>query len=411
MAAGGETVRILLLNQTYAPDHAATAQHAHDLARHLVAHGHTVTAVASRSLYGERGAALPRRETIEGVQVERVGSSLFGKAGLLARLLDFGLFYLAATWRVLRLPRQDAMVCFTTPPFIALVGLLARRVKGGRVVLWSMDLYPDAPVALGAMRAGHPLVRLAERLDRFCLRRVDAVVALGRCMRDRLLAKGADPGRLEVIGVWSDDEEVDPGRAGENPYRAEWAIGDRLLVMYSGNFGLAHDVDTFLDAAERLAGEDRVRFAFVGGGKRKAEVERRVREAGPRHCILAPYQPRERLGELLAAADLHLVTMRPGSEGIVVPSKFYGIMAAGRPALLVGGGASEIALTIAEERCGAAVEVGDAAGLADAILRRVDDPELRDEEGRRGRAALVARHARRHRCERWRGLLEGLVVA
>ncbi len=401
-------MRILLLNQAYAPDHAATAQHAHDLARHLVAAGHEVTAVASRSVYGERGAALPRRETLDGVRVERVGSSLFGKAGLLARAIDFGLFWLAAAWRVLRLPRQDALVCLTTPPFIVLVGLLARGLKGGRVVLWSMDLYPDAPIAFGAMRASHPLAGIAARIDRFCLRRADAVVALGCCMRERLLAKGVPAERLHTIGVWSDEEEVAPTPREGNRYRAEWGIGERMLVMYSGNFGLGHDVETFLDAAARLLEEDRIRFAFVGGGKRKAEVERRVREGSLRNCILAPYQPRERLGELLSAADLHLVTIRPGVEGIMVPSKFYGIMAAGKPAILVGGPQGEIARTIAEEACGAVVAAGDAEGLAAALRRRLEEPPLREEEGRRGREALRLRHARRIRCEAWRRLLESL---
>jgi colanic acid biosynthesis glycosyl transferase WcaI len=411
MAAGAEIVRVLLLNQAYAPDHAATAQHAHDLARHLVAHGHAVTAVASRSLYGERGAALPRRETIEGVQVERVGSSLFGKAGLLARAVDFAIFWAAAAWRVLRLPRQDAIVCLTTPPFIVLVGLLSRAIKGGRVVLWSMDLYPDAPVAFGAMRASHPLAAVAAAIDRFCLRRTDAVVALGRCMRERLLAKGAPADRLHTIGVWSDEEEVAPGPREGNRYREEWGIGDRMLVMYSGNFGLGHDVETFLGAAGLLRQEDRIRFAFVGGGKRKPEVEARVRGEGLSNCVLAPYQPRERLGELLGAADLHLVTLRPGVEGIMVPSKFYGIMASGRPAILVGGAEGEIALTIAEERCGAVVAAGDAAGLAAALRERLDHPRLREEEGRRGREALRLRHARRIRCEAWRRLLESLAEA
>lgn len=242
-----------------------------------------------------------------------------------------------------------------------------------------------------------------------CLSGADAVVALGRCMRDRLLAKGADPARLHVIGVWSDEAEIAPGRR-ENPFRSRWGIGDRTLVMYSGNFGLGHDVETFLKAAERLRGDDRVRFAFIGGGKRKPEVDLFVREHGLSGCIVEGHQPREALGDLLTAADLHLVTIRPGVEGIMVPSKFYGILAASRPAILVGAEEGEIAQTIVEERCGAIVPVGDDKALADAILRRVEDPSLAKAEGSRGRAALELRHARRVRCEAWRTLLESLVA-
>ena len=402
-------MRVVFLNQTFHPDVAATAQHAFDLARHLVAHGHEVHAVASRSLYGERGASLPAEEFVEGVHIHRVGRSLFGKAGILARGFDFLLFFLASAWRLLRMPRPDVIVCLTTPPFIALVGLLARRVRGGRLAIWSMDLYPDAPVAFGLLRANSLAVRLASRLDRICLSGADAVVALGRCMRDRLLAKGVDPERLEVIGVWSDEAEVAPSAA-ENPFRAKWEIGDRTLVMYSGNFGLGHDVETFLAAAELLRDDDRIRFAFVGGGKRKAEVDAFVRERSLSGCIVEEHQPRESLGDLLTAADLHLVTIRPGVEGIMVPSKFYGILAAARPAILVGAAEGEIARTIEEERCGAIVPVGDAAALAAAIERRADDPSRAKAEGARGRAALEARHSRRIRCEAWRRLLESLVA-
>lgn len=402
-------MRVVFLNQTFHPDVAATAQHAFDLARHLVAHGHEVHAVASRSLYGERGASLPEEEVVEGVHIHRVGRSLFGKAGIIARGFDFVLFFAASAWRLLRMNRPDVIVCLTTPPFIALAGLLARRLRGGRLAIWSMDLYPDAPVAFGMMRPRSMIVRIASRIDRMCLSGADAIVALGRCMRDRLLAKGADPTRLRVIGVWSDETEIVP-EEGENPFRLRWSIGDRTLVMYSGNFGLGHDVETFLKAAERLRDDDRVRFAFVGGGKRKSEVDSFVRERGLENCFVEGHQPRAALGDLLTAADLHLVTIRPGVEGIMVPSKFYGVLAAARPAILVGAEQGEIARTIAEEHCGAIVPVGDVEALVDAILRRVEDPALSKAEGARGRAALEARHSRRVRCETWRMLLESLVA-
>jgi colanic acid biosynthesis glycosyl transferase WcaI len=400
-------VRVVFLNQTFHPDVAATAQHAFDLARDLAAHGHEVHAIASRSLYGERGATLPAEEVVDGIQVHRVGRSLFGKAGLAARLFDFAAFFAASAWRLLRMPRADVCVCLTTPPFIALAGVLAKRLRGGRLVIWSMDLYPDAPVAFGLMRPGSLMVRMASRLDRLCLSAADAVVALGRCMRDRLIAKGVEAERIRVIGVWSDEDEVAEAR-GENPFRSRWDVGDRTLVMYSGNFGLGHDVETFLGAAERLRGDDRVRFAFVGGGKRKREVDDFVRERGLTNCIVEGHQPRELLGALLTAADLHLVTIRPGVEGIMVPSKFYGILAANRPAILVGAAEGEIGRTIVEERCGEIVAASEVDALAAAILRRVQDPEIAKAEGARGRAALAARFSRRHRCAEWRALLESL---
>ncbi|HYE03187.1 MAG TPA: glycosyltransferase family 4 protein [Phycisphaerales bacterium] len=403
-------MRVLLLNQVFYPDVAATAQHAHDLARHLVAHGHEVTALASRSLYGQRGAALPARETIDGVHVVRVGRSLFGKAGIVARVADFALFYLAAGARALLGPRHDVVVCFTTPPFIALVGWLLRLVRGTRFVYWVMDLYPDLPVACGVMRPRAPLTRFFEAINRFCLRRADRTVVLGRCMRERVLAKNVGADHVVRIGVWSDQEEVKPIPRADNPYRAEWDLGDRFVVMYSGNFGLGHDVETMCQAALRLRDDDSIRFVFAGGGKKKEVVDRFVRAHGLGNCVLAPYQPRARLDAALSVADVHLASLREGVEGIMVPCKLFGIMAAGRPCVFIGSPSSELARVLAEHGAGLTVRQGDVEALVGAIVALAGDPARAAGMGARARAALSAAFNRELACEQWRRLLEDVVA-
>jgi len=402
-------MRVLLLNQVFYPDVAATAQHAHDLARHLVDSGHEVTAIASRSIYGESGASLPARETVDGIEIRRVGRSLFGKSTIAARLVDFLLFYVLAVVECIRVRRPEVVVCFTTPPFITLVGWLMRRVRGTRWVYWVMDLYPDVPVALEVMRPRAPLTRVLESIHRFCLRRADAVVVLGRCMLDRVRAKDVDRGQLHRIGVWSDEQEVKPLARSENPYRAEWLLGDRFVVMYSGNFGLAHDVRTMCEAARRLAGDDRIRFVFVGGGKRKSEVEAFVGRHGLANCVLAPYQPRERLHASLSCADVHLVSIREGLEGLIVPCKLFGIMAAERPAIFIGDESSELARVLTEHACGFAIREGDVDGLVERILALVADADARRSMGERARAALSEAYARRRACEQWEALLRAVV--
>lgn len=403
-------MRVLLINQVFYPDVAATAQHGHDLARDLVKHGHQVTAIASRSLYGTKGVALPTRETVDGIEIRRVGRSIFGKVGIAGRFADFLLFYLAAGLRALLLPRHDVVVCFTTPPFISAIGPILRLFKGSKYVYWVMDLYPDVAVAAGLLKERGLPARMLERVNRWCLRSADAVVVLGRCMRDRVVAKGVDPGRVELIGVWSDHAEIDPDRDGTNGFRDEWGVGDRCLVMYSGNFGIGHEVDTFLDAARSMRDDDGVRFAFVGGGKRKAEVEAFVERHGlGESCIIAPYQPRERLGELLTAADVHLTTMLPGWSGVMVPSKLFGILAAARPVLFVGPSDSEVARVIEELDAGATIAPGDVDGLVSRITGLAADREGAIAAGRRGRQGLLDEHDAPHRLDAWRRVLETVV--
>ena len=402
-------MRILLINQVFFPDVAATAQHGHDLARDLVRHGHEVSVIASRSIYGQKGAGLPRQETVDGIEIHRVGRSLFGKAGILARVADFALFYLAAFTKAMLLPRHDVVVCFTTPPFIAVVGRVLRFVKGTKFVYWVMDLYPDLPIACGVMRPGSLASRFFERVNRSCLRSADADVVLGRCMADLVRGKGVPEERIRLIGVWSDQEEVKPVPREENPYRREWGVDDRTLVMYSGNFGIGHDVDTFLNAARELADDDRIRFAFVGGGKKKEQVERFVREEGlEATCVIAPYQPRERLDELLSAADVHLVSLLEGVEGIMVPCKLFGILAAGRPAIFIGDERSEISRVIVENACGASVRQGDVASLVEVVRGYADDPWTCEATGALARRSLIEEHGAVHRFAAWRGLLEDL---
>ena len=401
-------MRILLVNQVFHPDVAATAQHAHDLARHLVAHGHEVHVVASRSIYGERGSTLARRETVDGATVHRVGRSLFGKVGLAGRLVDFILFYVAATFRAVTLPRADVVVCFTTPPFIALLGWLLRRVRGSRFVYWVMDLYPEVPVGCGVMRANSLLTRFFERVNRFCLRRADRVVVLGRCMLARVLAKDVAAERVVHIGVWADPGEVRPVERAANALRREWGYDDEFVVMYSGNLGLAHDATTMCSAAEALTDDDRIRFLFVGGGKRMVEARQMVEEKGLKNCRFEPYQPRERLAESLSCGDLHLVSLLEGLEGVIVPCKLFGIMAAERPTAYIGHPDSEIARVLVEHDCGHLVRQGDDEALASIIRALADDPGAAGRMGANARAALREAYDRDRACEAWRKLLESL---
>lgn len=402
-------MRVLLINQVFSPDVAATAQHAHDLGRHLVRQGHEVDVIAGRSLYGQKGAQLPRDETIDGIRVHRVGMSLFGKAGILLRALDFVLMYIAMAFRAMTVRRPDVVVCFTTPPFIALAGLALRMLRGAKFVYWVMDLYPDAPVACGVMRETSPLTRFFEWLNRLCLRRADRVVVLGRCMEERIRAKGIAGDHVVHIGVWSPEEPTAEIGHEDNPYRREWALGDRFVVMYSGNFGLGHDVQTMCEAAARLDGDDAWRFVFVGGGKKKAEVEAFVKERCLKNAILAPYQPREKLAYSLSCADVHLATLMEGCEGIMVPCKLFGSMGVGRPTVFIGHPSSELARVLTENECGLAVRQGDVDGLVAALTRLKNDRALCRRMGENARRSMKDVYDQTASCEAWRRLLEETV--
>jgi glycosyltransferase involved in cell wall biosynthesis len=398
-------VRILIVNQCFYPDVAATAQHAWDLARRLHREGHTVTALASRSAYGERGNSFARHEVVDGITIERIGSSRFGKAGLLGRAIDFAAFHMRVAWRAIRLPRQDVVVCLTTPPFVILVGILLKALRGSKVLYWVMDLYPDIAVSFGALSATSWPARALDVLHRWAMGRCDGIVVLGRCMRKRLLDKGVRPDALHVINTWSDPREVGFPEAKQNRFRDRWASERTVLMMYSGNFGLGHEFETLADALAALPPLPGLGLALVGGGKRKAEFVEMLRSRGCSEFAEAPHQPRELLGELLCAADVHLVTLKQGFEGLMVPSKFYGAMSAGKPVIFIGPESSEVALAIKESHAGAVVAPGDVEGLARSIAEIVADEKLRHQMSKNALQAANQRWSAEIALDRWLELI------
>ncbi len=398
-------MKVLLLNQFFPPDLAPTGQMASELAEDLVAAGASVTALASRGTY-LGGGALPRRERYRGIDVVRVRATSLGKRTLLHRGVDYASFYVTASAALLTLPRHDVVVTLTTPPLIAATGLLARTFKRSRLVCWIQDLYPEVAVAFGALRPGSLAARTMAAISRAVLRRADGVVALGEAMRARCIAAGARAERAVAIPNWADATAVRPVPHAENPLRRELAGDAKVLVMYSGNMGLAHDMATLLEAARLLGDRADLRFVFAGDGARRGEVEAAASRLP--NVRLVAYQARERLSEWLSAGDLHLVTLSAEVEGLLEPSKLYGSMAAGRPALYVGPPGAEVARTIAAERCGAVLRNGDAAGLAGAIRELADDEPARSAMGARARAALVERYSRSVATGRFISLLQGM---
>ncbi len=418
-------LKVLILNQSFWPDVVATAQHAHDLARFLVRQGAEVTVVASRSRYGQLGGSLPDREVVDGIDVHRVSSNRFRKSSFALRAVDYALFNVACLVKALMLPRHDVVICLTTPPFIGLVGAIVKRFKGGSLVHWTMDLYPDLPMAAGVIRRESRIYRLCDRIDGWALRQADAVVALGRCMKQRILGKGIDIDRVRIISPWSDPGEVgfslppriaahgrpateEPSPApGAPDYRRDWGIGDRFVIQYSGNLGMGHDVFTMCQAMLAMKQDDRIRWVIVGDGVRRQELRDFVDRHGIGNVIMKPYEPRDRLGPLLGLGDVHIVSMSPTFEGVILPSKFYGVLASGRPAIFIGPPRCEVAAVIDEERCGVHVANGNHAGLIDAITYLREDQAECLAMGLRGRRALEEKYSTENSCSLWWDLIRG----
>jgi glycosyltransferase involved in cell wall biosynthesis len=325
-------------------------------------------------------------------------------------MADYLSFYARAVISAFRLPRFDAVVTLTTPPIIGLIGTLLRLFKGTRHVYWSMDLHPDAGIALGRMSRRNPLTRGLQWLSDLVYRRADRVVVLGDYMGERIAAKGVPPEQVAMIPVWSRRDEIFPVPREGNPLRKSLGLEGKFVAMYSGNLGLAHRAEEFIEAATRLRDREDIVFLFVGGGPRLGEVREAKQARGLDNIRLLEYFPREQLHHSLTLADAHLISMRPEMTGIVVPGKLYGAMAASRPTIFVGPKHCETADTIRQAGCGHTIEPDDVDGLVSAIARLADDPSLARRMGERARSSFLAGYERKLCCDRWNHLVASLLV-
>lgn len=397
-----------MLNQYYLPSTAPTAQLLADAAEAFAAGGDDVRVICSRREYAEPGATYPSRERHAGVDVTRVRSTGFGRESRAGRIADYLTYLLGAAWRLAFGPRPDVVVAMTTPPMLALVAHVLGRLRRAKTVFWVMDVYPDLAFALGVVRRDSIAGRILRRLARQTLRRADLVVALGETMAEYLRNAGAR--RVEVVHNWADGEAIRPLALEPHPLRSAWGWEGRFVVLYSGNLGLAHEFRTLLDAAALLISEPRIHFAFVGGGPRWNEAREEAVQLGLPNVEFRPYVDKDELPQSLTAADLHAITLREGLAGLLVPSKVYGVLAAGRPILYVGPAEGEVAAIVAQGGCGSAHAIGDASGVAGTLLEYAGDFERGAREGAQGRTLFDSRFGRSCSLAKLHGLIRGIVA-
>jgi colanic acid biosynthesis glycosyl transferase WcaI len=405
--------RIIFMNRFFFPDHSATSQILTDLAFHLADCGIEVRVVTSRQRYDEADAHLPESETIDRVTIHRIPTTWFGRSALIGRGLDYLSFYSSAYRSVLACARPgDVLVAKTDPPLLCLPAMQAAKRRGLHLVNWLQDLYPEIAAELGVPFIKGPLGRGLLQLRDASLRAAVVNVVVGEGMAEIVRQRGISPERIRVIPNWCDDEEIRPMAPLDNPLRLEWGLGDRFVVGYSGNLGRGHEFATVLAASERLRGDQHLCFLFIGGGNRFAELARAVRERGLDHLFrFLPYQERGVLKLSLGVPDIHLISLRPELEGLIVPSKLYGIAAAGRPIIAVTAPDGEISGLVRRHGCGQVVEPGDGELLAGTLRSLRADPGRLAEMGHRARAMLNAHFTRRCAFKRWGTLVEEVARA
>jgi colanic acid biosynthesis glycosyl transferase WcaI len=396
---------LVIVNRYFFPDEAATAQLVGALAFALADQGWRIQIVTSRQLYGNADASLAPCEDVGGVRIHRVWTSCFGRGNLTGRAIDYLTFYLSTFWHLLRLARRDDLViAMTDPPLLSVLAWIATRISGAHQINWLQDLFPEIAVELGVIPAGSAS-RLLRQLRNRSLRHAIMNVAIGDRMAALLRRDGGSTTRIAVVHNWANGEAIQPVAARSNSLRAAWQLTDKFVVGYSGNFGRAHEFETILQTAEALRDEPEIAFLLIGDGYYRPQLESETQRRGLSNVIIKPFQPTNGLKESLTVPDVHLVSLRPALEGLIVPSKFYGIAAAGRPTIFIGDPAGEIPAILASSDCGATVAVGDVGALVSGIRALRSAPTQCERWGRNARAAFDRYFNREQAIGHWSNIL------
>lgn len=457
----GRRRRITLVNQFYPPDLSPTAHMTASLAAHLAEQGDRVTVLTGGEGYVDAPEAVDGTERGSAeVDVVRLWTPALGKGSVLKRLSDYGSFLVGATVRLVALPRQDVVISLTTPPFVV-VAAVAHRVlrRRARVVLWSMDCYPDvierlgsrtdappvAPVGPGggtsrpvaargpgvvglakwvlgpvlSLRRGGPISTVLRSVNRWAFRRIDHVVALDEAMRDLLIdgyghreADGRSLPPSTVIPNWETRAAYPADRA-----VASWSgyadddLADRFVVLYTGNLGFGHRVEPVIATADALPPDSGIAWLFMGGGARWEQLGDLARTAGVADAIVQRgYVPRDEVAGVMAGAGCALILLGDDALGLMSPSKLHANLAAGLPIVYVGPEGSNVDEAIARFGCGVSLRSDDVEGLVAALFRLRDDHEWREVLSHNARLAFDEAYCDAATLPQWDAVLDEVLA-
>lgn len=401
-------MEVIFVNRFYYPDESATAQMLADLAEQLVRSGYSTTVICSRSCYRASDSNLASRESVNGVRVIRTGLSFLPASGILSRLISYLTFMLAAGWNACRLSNSNScLVVKTDPPLMSVVGWVVCGLRKCVLVNWLQDIFPEVVFALHGRKVTPVLGAMLVKLRNWSLRAAYRNVVLGDAMRKVLLAEGIPDSRITIIPNWSCGSALYPTPVAENRFRKSWGLADKFVISYSGNLGRVHDLTAIVDLASELSNNDKIVFLIIGDGAQLEAIRDNIRQRELNNVLFKPFQMRQDLRDSLGCADLHITSLKPNMEGLVLPSKIYGILAVGRPIIHLGDTEGEIATLLSENDCGRCFSAANINGISAYIEGLADRSDVLRRLGSNARKLFLDRYEFRHSAKKWRSVLDG----
>ncbi|HBY57853.1 MAG TPA: hypothetical protein DEG96_08375 [Candidatus Atribacteria bacterium] len=412
--------KILVIEQHFYPEVAATGQLLLDLCEDLVKAGYQVKVITGNpteiyQYHNHKKINVPRKEIYKGIEIVRLKNTTLSKYSMTGRVINYITFHFSIFFHIIFSQKADLVLVLSNPPFIAFHGLILKLFKNCKVIYNVQDLFPDLAVELGKLK-NKPFIIVLKVLSRYIIRKMDKVVTVGEFMEKKIkeeILNDTDNHHVMTIHNWADGKKIKVIEENDedNYLRKEWGLENKFVVLYSGNIGYLHEFDTIISAAENIQnkGYNDIVFVFIGEGIKKEYIKKKAEERGLNNILFFPYQPREKLTYSLGIANVSLVTLEKGFEGMVVPSKIYGILASGRPVIAIVGGESEITEIIRKGKCGEVVQIGDYQRLAEAIINYYHNRKRCREEGLSGRRYFDENFERKISTRKYINLFEELL--
>jgi len=358
---------ILIVSQVFPPDPASVGQYLYDVAKEMSSRGYRVGVLTSREGYDDPKREYPIHEQIGNIEIIRIPNTSFGKGTISSRIRGYFSFIIKSICYLSLKIKFKTLLFTTAPPLNSFIGSFVAVVLRKPVTFWVMDINPDQAIVLGVFKKKSVSVRVLEFFNKAALRNAKYVVTLDRYMVATLKKKTEIKGNIEVIPPWPHMQLKEFIPKDKSFFAENNGLVDRFVVLYSGNHTRANPLDTLLQIAENLKNEKNIVFVFVGGGTEKGKVER-LAASGKANIVTFPYQPFDKLEDLLSAADLHVAVIGEKMAGIVHPSKIYGALGVGRPVLTIGPTRTHLAEIVEKNGVGFHIRHGEVE-LGSKIIR------------------------------------------
>ena len=398
--------KILLITQVFYPDEVSTANLFTNLCSVLVEDHIDVEVWCAQPSYTHFNKQ-PRKVTYNGINIFFLPSTNFKKTILLGRLVNYFSFTVSVVWKLLFTKEESIVFTHTTPPSLGIIISFICSIKRRKFVYILLDIFPEGLVRLGNVSKNNALIRLWQYIFILSLKKSKKIIVIGRDMREWLINVCIDAiAKTEYIPLWQDDKLISPLEFGLNDFVIENHLKDKFVIQYSGNMGLWNEMDT-MGKAVRENLKDIV-FMFVGGGMRKKELLEAISPEYLNNVIILPFQPNEEFNTIITACHVGLVTLRDKLEGMAVPSKIYGIMAAGIPVIALVPQNSEIAYILREENCGFVINPGNLDEFIKAIGLLKSDENLRKQMGLNSRLAFEKKYSTREIADKYKLIIQDM---